>query len=127
LRQVCHALDECRTVLHGMGFFPFAPELFTLFFERIHASQPVVPHFHARPILDVHMHKWGQLIPKKGQLKFPISSVSKDVCDLLASEDNLVLDTVQYPYMGLDWRRCPNILFTTVESPDERGNIIVMF
>jgi hypothetical protein len=67
------------------------------------------------------------LFPKKGQLEFPITPVGRDVCDLLAREDNPVLDIVQYPYMGMDWRGCPNILFTTVEPPDERGNIIIMF
>jgi hypothetical protein len=62
-----------------------------------------------------------------GQLKFPISPVSRDVCDLLASEDNHVLDIVQYLYVGMDWRQCPNIGFIVAEPPKERGNIIIMF
>jgi len=55
-------------------------------------------------MLDACMHMWGQLIPKKGQLDFPIFAFGRDVCDLLASRDNLVLDIVQYPYAGMDWR-----------------------
>jgi hypothetical protein len=109
LRQFCFALDHCHVILHGMRFFPFVSELFTLFFERVHATRPVVPHFPARPMLDVCMCMWGKLIPKKGQLEFPISLVGRDVCDLLASEDNHVLDIVQYLYVGMDWRGCPNI------------------
>jgi hypothetical protein len=60
-------------------------------------------------------------------LELLCTPVGRDVCDFLAREDNLVLDIVQYPYVGMDWRGCPNILFTTIEPPDERGNIIVMF
>jgi hypothetical protein len=66
-------------------------------------------------------------MPKRGQYKFPISPVDREVCDLLASEDNLVLDIAEYPYMGMDWRACPNIRFIVEEPPDERGNIIIMF
>jgi hypothetical protein len=41
-------------------------------------------------------------MPKKGQPKFPISPFGRDVCDLLSSEENLILNIVQYPYTGLD-------------------------
>jgi hypothetical protein len=78
-------------------------------------------------MLDVHMHMWGQLFPKRGQLEFPYTSISRDVCDFLAREDNLVLDIVQYPYAMDGLRGCPNIIFTIVEPPNERGNIIIMF
>jgi hypothetical protein len=43
----------------GMRFFPFASELYTLFFERVHATQLVVPRFLARPMFDACMHMWG--------------------------------------------------------------------
>jgi hypothetical protein len=75
-------------------FFQFASKLFTLFFERVHATRPVVPFFPARSMLDVCMCMWGNLMPNKGQFKFPIFAVGKDVCDLLASEDNHVLNIV---------------------------------
>jgi hypothetical protein len=69
----------------------------------------------------------GKLIPKRGQYKFLISPVGREVCDLLASEDNPVLNIAEYPYTRMDWRGCPNILFTTTQPTYERGNIIVMF
>jgi hypothetical protein len=40
---------------------------------------------------------------------------------ILRSEDRSHVFMVPCPYMGLDWRRCPNILFT----PDDRVNISV--
>jgi hypothetical protein len=43
----------------------FASNLFTLFFERVHATRPVVPCFPVRPMLDARMHMWGYLMPKK--------------------------------------------------------------
>jgi hypothetical protein len=109
LRQFCHALDHCHSVLSGTRFFPFTSELYTLFFERVHATQPVVPHFPARPMFDVCMHMWGKLIPKRGQSEFLITLVGREVFDLLSSEDDNVLDIVEYPYVGIDWRGCPNI------------------
>ena len=57
-----------------------------------------------------------------------ISTVGKDVCNLLASEDEHdFVDLVLYPYVGMNWRGCVNIYFTEDEPPDDRGNIIVMF
>ena len=49
------------------------------------------------------------------------------VFDLFSSEDDNVLNIVEYSYQGIDCRGCPNIQFTTEEPPDERVNIIVMF
>jgi hypothetical protein len=60
-------------------------------------------------MFDAHMHMWGKLMPKRGQYEFPITLVGKEVFDLLSSEDNHVLDIVEYPYAGMDWRACPNI------------------
>lgn len=42
---------------------------------------------------------------------------------LLGSEDDHDFFTLDFPYMGIYWRGCPNIFFTVVEPPDERGNI----
>jgi hypothetical protein len=77
--------------------------------------------------LDVRMHMWGHLIPKNGMLDFPISSTGRDVCKLLASKDNSLLDIVNYLYTGMDWRRCTNISFTIFEVLDEIIYIIIMF
>jgi hypothetical protein len=55
LRQFCHALDHCLFVLSGKRFFPFVSKLYTLFFERVHATQPTVPHFPTRPMFDAHV------------------------------------------------------------------------
>jgi hypothetical protein len=52
-------------------------------------------------------------MPKRGQSEFPITLVGKEVFDLLSSEDDNLFDIVKYPYAGIDWRECPNILFTT--------------
>ena len=74
------------------------------------------------------MHMWGELFPKRGQLRWSCSAVSKDVYDLLALEDDCdVLILVLYPYVGMNWRGCENIQFTKDKPPDDRGNIILMF
>ena len=80
-----------------------------------------------RPMLEARMHMWGQMMPKRGETMFP-ASISHDALDLLASVDELhPFIMVPYPYAGLDWRGCTNILFTWDESLDVRGNIIVFF
>jgi hypothetical protein len=66
-------------------------------------------------------------MPKRGQFEFPITLVGKEVSCLLSCEEDNVLDIVEYPYTGIDWRGCPNIQFITEEPPYERGNIIIMF
>jgi hypothetical protein len=53
--------------------------------------------------------------------------VGREVCDLLTSKENLVLDIADYPYAGMDWRGCPSILLTIEYIVDERGNIIIIF
>jgi hypothetical protein len=55
------------------------------------------------------MHMWRKLIPKRGQYDFPIFLGSREVYDILASEENHVLDIVKYLYVGMDWRGFPNI------------------
>jgi hypothetical protein len=75
-------------------------------------------------MIDLHMHIWGGFFPKRGPPNWSCTTVSREVCDFLAREENHVLNLVQYPYMGMDWRGSFNILFTIVKPPDERGNII---
>ena len=73
------------------------------------------------------MHIWGQMMPKRGETMF-LARISHDALDLLDSVDELnPFIVVPYLYAGLDWRGCPNILFTTNEPQDDRGNIIVLF
>jgi len=43
-------------------------------------------------------------MPKKGRSEFLITLARSAVFDLLSSEDDNVLDIVEYPYVGIDWR-----------------------
>ena len=72
------------------------------------------------------MHMWGQMMPMREESLFP-ARISNDALELLASVDEHPLIMVPCPYAGLDWRGCANILFTTDELPDDRGNITVLF
>jgi hypothetical protein len=69
----------------------------------------------------------GNCFPRGANQSGRVLSIDREICDFLAQEENFVLNVVQYPYVGMDWRGCPNILFTTDEPPDDRGNIIIMF
>ena len=71
------------------------------------------------------MHMWVQMMPKREKNLFPVR-ISDDALELLASVDEHPFIMVPCPYAGLDWRGCDNILFTADESPDDRGNIIVL-
>ena len=67
------------------------------------------------------------MMPKRGDTLFPVR-ISRDSLQLLANVDGLhPFILVPCPYASLDWRGCPNILFTADEPPDDRGNIIVLF
>ena len=67
------------------------------------------------------------MIPKRGEAEFS-ARISHDALELLANVDELhPFIMVPCPYDGLDWRGCPNILFTADELPNDRGNIIVLF
>jgi hypothetical protein len=66
------------------------------------------------------------MMPKRGQYEYLITLVGRSTIDFLSSDDDYV-EIVEYPCAGIDWRGCPNNLFTTEELADERGNIIVMF
>ena len=65
-------------------------------------------------------------MPKREETLFP-ARISDDALGLLASVLENPLIMVPCPYAGLDWRGCANILFTNDESPDDRGNITVLF
>ena len=80
-----------------------------------------------RPMFQAWMHMWGQMMPKRGDTMFPVR-ISHDSLDLLASVGELhPFIMVPCPYPGLDWRGCPNILFTPDEPPNDRGNITILF
>ena len=73
------------------------------------------------------MHMWGKMMPKREDTMFP-ARISHDALDLLASVDRLhPFIMVPCPYAGLDWRGCPNILFTDDEPPDDRDNITFIY
>jgi hypothetical protein len=127
LRRFCFSLDRCRAVLGGRILFPFALNFFTCFLENFHATQVGVPYLAPRSMIDVHMCMWGELFPKRGQLEWPCTPANREACDFLFEEDNIVLDIVQYSYTEMDWRGFPNIIFTTFEPPNQKGNIIIMF
>ena len=65
-------------------------------------------------------------MPKREEILFP-ARISDDALELLASVDEHPFIMVPYPYVGLDWRGCANILFTTDELPDDRANITILF
>ena len=65
-------------------------------------------------------------MPKSEETLFP-ARIPDDALELLASVDENPFILVPCPYAGLDWRWCASILFTTDESPDDRGNITVLF
>lgn len=46
---------------------------------------------------------------------------------LLASEFDHVFILLLFPYVGIDQKQCPNIVFTLVMPPDDIGNISVSF
>ena len=116
-------------IVRGRVTFPFASELFTLFFERFPATIPIFLYdFPPRPRTNACMQMWGQLFPKRSHSNWSCTTVGKDVCDLLDLEDDCdVLDLVLYPYIGMDWRGCVNIQFTKDDPSDDRGYIILMF
>ena len=67
------------------------------------------------------------MMPKRpGDTEF-FARISQDALEFLASVDEHPFVMVPYPYSGLDWRGCANILFTDDELPDDRGNITVLF
>ena len=65
-------------------------------------------------------------MPKRGENVFP-TRISHDALELLASVDDHPFIMVPYPYAGLDWRGCANILFIDDEPSEDRGNITVLF
>ena len=69
-----------------------------------------------------------KLLLKMDQSKWPCSIDRKEICDLLALEDDrYVLDIVLYRYVGMDWRGFVNINFTKDKPRDDKDNIIFIF
>jgi hypothetical protein len=57
--------------------FPFSSELFCLFFERFPETRPTFVHRPPRPMTKVHMHMWGEMMPKRGMPDFS-SRISRE-------------------------------------------------
>jgi len=72
------------------------------------------------------MHMSGVMMPKRGQLEF-LARISIDALWILPSEVDHMFTMVSCPYMGLDCKGCPNILFIAYEPRYHRGNIFVLF
>lgn len=88
-----------------------------------------MPNFDHRPpklMTEVQMHMWGKVMPKRGQPEY-LARISTEALGLLASEANHMFVLVLCPYAGMDWRQCPNILFTPDEPTNDRGNISIFF
>ena len=86
----------------------------------------MTPSFLPQPhilITEACMHKWGKMMPKREETMFP-ARISDDALGLLTSVFEHPFIMVPFPYAGLDWRGCANILFTAYEPPDD---IIVSF
>ena len=81
---------------------------------------------HFMLLTEVWMRLWGHMVSKRGQSVFP-AMIIIEVVEMIASDEDHALDLLPYPYIGLDWRACPNIFFTQDKPPNERGNISVMF
>ena len=79
-----------------------------------------------RPMLQVRMEMWGQMINKRGESYFSVR-ISHDALELLSSVHDHTFILVPCPYAGLDWRGCAKILFIVDEPPDDRGNMSVFF
>ena len=102
LRQFCTTLDRCRAQAQGRVNFPFASELFCLFFERFPEMRPTFFWQPRRPMLRVRMQMWGQMMPKRGESKFS-ARISHDALELLASVDEHPFILVPCLYAGLNW------------------------
>ena len=132
--MVCHffakiftTLDRCRAHAQGRVNFPFSLELFCLFFERFPETRPTFVRKSRRPMFEAQMHMWGQMMPNRAETVFP-TKISHDSLELIASVNELhPFIMVPCPYARLDWRGCANIIFTTDEPLDDRGNITVLF
>ena len=87
----------------GRVVFPFSLELFFLFFERFPTTRTSFYHRPLKMMREVHMHMWGNIIPKRGYLEFS-NRITVEVLEMIGNEDDHSLDLVPYPYMGLDLR-----------------------
>ena len=113
-------------MIHGRSSFPFGSNFFCLFFERFLETRPTFDRHPPRPITDVQMCIWAEMMPKRCHPQYP-ARISPKELQLLECEDNHMFIMVSCPYARMDWRQCPNILFTKVELADDRGSISVFF
>ena len=114
LWQFYTTLNRSCAHVQGTVNFPFSSELFYLFFERFPEMRPSFVQQPCRPMLEARMHMWGQMMPKRGETEFSVR-LSHDALELLSSVNEHSFIIVPCPYAGLDWRGCPNILFTVDE------------
>ena len=108
------ALDRCRAHAQGRVNFPFASELFCLFFERFPEMRPSFVRQPCRSMFEARMHMWGKMMPKRGDTMF-LARISHDALDLLASVDRLhpfILVPVTLKNVTLTFRRVYELIIT---------------
>ena len=96
-------LDKCRALRHGRVSFPFASEIFCLFFERFPEMRPKFDHRPPRPITEVRIHMWGEMMPKRGLPEYS-TKMATEALVLLVSEDDHAFVALEFSYIGVDWR-----------------------
>ena len=66
---ICFALDLCHSFINGRLHFPFALELYTLFFKRFHSTKPTLTrNLSPRPRTYAYAHV-GSIIAQEGTIK----------------------------------------------------------
>lgn len=119
-------LYKCHELRQERKTFPFALDLFCLFLERFPETRPTFEHFPPSFITKAQMRMWGKMMPKRGLLNYS-ARISVEALILLANEDDHAFVVLEFLYVGIDWRQCPNILFIVDELLDYRGKISVLF
>jgi len=65
--------------------------------------RPTFDHHPPRLMTKLHMHMWGDMMPKSGQTEYS-ARISIDALGMLTSEDGHMFFMVLCPYVGMDWR-----------------------
>lgn len=63
-------------------------------------------------MINLRMRMLGKIFTNRGQLEWSCRLVSLEVFDMPTNEDDDTIDLIQYPYVGINWLGCVDILFT---------------
>jgi hypothetical protein len=115
-------------MIDGRPNLPFSLELFFLFFERFPETKPTFVYRPPRPMTEVWMHMWGEMIPKRGMPDF-LARISREALQLLSSEANHMFVMMSCPYAGMDWRDVPTSSSHQMSHPiiEVRFKLIMYF